>query len=299
VRYKFAEILLKQAKKDNKIILMTGDLGAHLFEPLREELGDRFINAGVAEHNMVTAAAGMAYVGFKPWIYSIAPFVTIKVLEEIRNDICLHNYNVKMVGLGGGYDYAIAGPTHHVLNDVALMMTLPHIKIYTPGFSEDLEGIVHKMSKENFPAYLRLTKAEKLDFSLSSYSGVRRLSKGKKLTVVVLGSIINRVIPAIIKFPKEIVDVWLVSEFPLRIPIELLQSIRKTKTVCVIEEHVQTGGLGHHFNHILRENKISFKHFVHLYAKGYISQRYGSRDFYLKESGLDKESIKKVIESLV
>src|SRR3990167_8515564 len=118
MRYKFADNLLKIAKKDKKIVLMTGDLGAHLFEPLREELGDRFINAGVAEHNMVTAAAGMAYAGLKPWIYSIAPFVTVKVLEEIRNDICLPNYNVKIIGLGGGYDYGIAGPTHHAINEI-------------------------------------------------------------------------------------------------------------------------------------------------------------------------------------
>ena len=299
MRYKFAETLQKLAKKDKKIILMTGDLGAHLFEPLQEELGDRFINAGVAEHNMVTAAAGMAYAGFKPWIYSIAPFVTIKVLEEIRNDICLHNYNVKIVGLGGGYDYAIAGPTHHVLNDVAVMMTLPNIKIYTPGFTEDLEKIINKIYQESSPAYLRLTKTESIGVALTPYAPVRRIIKGEKLTVVVLGSIINRVLPAILHLKKNLVDLWLVSEFPLQIPKKLFQSIKKTRIVCIVEEHIQTGGLGHHLNQLLVENKVSFKNFIHLYAKGYISHRYGSRDFYLKESGLDKESIKKTIESLI
>jgi len=299
MRYKFAETLLKIAKQDKKIILLTGDLGAHLFEPIRDVLKDRFINAGVAEHNMVTAAAGMAYVGFKPWIYSIAPFVTIKVMEEIRNDVCLHNYNVKIVGLGGGYDYGIAGPTHHVLNDVVVMLTLPKIRVYTPGFVEDLGSIIHKIYSEKVPSYLRLTKAEKANNLISDYAPTRRITKGEKLTVVVLGSIINRVLPAILHLRKNLVDLWLVSEFPLLIPKELFQSIKKTRLVCVVEEHVSTGGLGHHLNHILIENRISYKHFIHLYAKGYISHRYGSRDFYLKESGLDKDSIKKVIESLV
>lgn len=299
MRYKFAEVIEQIARKDDKTVFLTGDLGFHAFEKLRDNLGERFINAGVAEHNMVTSAAGMAYGGLKPWIYSIAPFVTIKVLEEIRNDICLPGYNVKIVGLGGGYDYGIAGPTHHVLNDVAIMMSLPQLKIYTPGFVEDLENIISKIYRDKSPAYLRLTKAEKTDVPISTYAAVRRITKGDKLTVVVFGSIINRVISAILNLQKNIVDLWLVSEFPLHIPKELFDSIKKTRMVCVVEEHVNIGGLGHHLNHILMENRVSFKHFVHLYAKGYISHRYGSRDFYLKESGLDKETITKTIENLI
>ena len=299
MRYKFGEVLEQIAKKDPRMVFMTGDLGFHTFEKLRANLGERFINAGVAEHNMVTAAAGMVYAGLKPWIYSIAPFVTVKVLEEIRNDVCLPNYNVKIVGLGGGYDYGIAGPTHHALNDVAIMMTLPNLKIYTPGIAEDLESIINKIYKENGPAYLRLTKAEKISAPISSYTGVRRIVTGEKLTVIVLSSIINRVLPAVLHIKENLVDLWLVSEFPLHIPKELFASIKKTRALCVVEEHVSAGGLGHQLNQILVENRVSFKHFIHLYAKGYISHRYGSRDFYLKESGLDKESIGKTIERLL
>jgi len=247
----------------------------------------------------VTAAVGMAYAGLRPWIYSIAPFVTVKVLEEIRNDVCLPNYNVKIVGLGGGYDYGIAGPTHHALNDIAIMMTLPNLKIYTPGIAEDLESIINKIYKESGPAYLRLTKAEKIDVSITPYVPVRRIIKGEKLTVVVLGSIINRVLPAALNLKKNAVDLWLVSEFPLHIPKELFASIKKTRALCVVEEHVSAGGLGHQLNQILVENRVSFKHFIHLFAKGYVSHRYGSRDFYLKESGLDEKSIARTIENLI
>ncbi|MBI2641438.1 transketolase [Candidatus Roizmanbacteria bacterium] len=292
MRYKFAEVFQRIAKKDKKIVFMTGDLGFHAFEKLRDELGERFINAGVAEHNMATAAAGMAYAGLKPWIYSIAPFVTIKVLEEIRNDICLPNHDVKIVGLGGGYDYGIAGPTHHAINDVGIMMTLPNMRIYAPGSAEDLEEIMKKMNKEKGPTYLRLTKAEKIPVAVSKYSPVRRIVTGNKVTVVVLGSILNRLLLA------KGVDVWLVSEMPFLIPQDLKKSIQKTKRVVVLEEHVEVGGLGHYFHHLLFENNIMVKKFLHLFAKGYISHRYGSRDFYLKENGLDKESIAKALMRL-
>src|SRR3989338_3456217 len=141
MRYLFGKYFQNIAEKDKKSIFMTGDLGFNAFEPLQEAIGARFINAGVAEHNMVTAAAGLAYAGFKPWIYSIAPFVSIKVLEEIRNDVSIPNNNVKIVGLGGGYDYAIAGPTHHILQDVSMILSLQNFKVYAPGFSEGIEEI--------------------------------------------------------------------------------------------------------------------------------------------------------------
>lgn len=293
MRYTFAKIVEKIAQKDKKTVFMTGDLGFHAFEKLRETMGKRFINAGVAEHNMVTAAAGMAYAGLKPWIYSIAPFVTVKVLEEIRNDVCLPNYNVKIVGLGGGFDYGIAGPTHHALSDVAVMMTLPNLKIYTPGFAEDMETIVNKIYKEEGPTYLRLTRAEKLPVAVPPYSPVRKIIAGNKATIIVLGSILNRLLPT------EEVDVWLVSEIPFSIPRELIKSIRKTGNVVVIEEHGETGGLGHYFHHLLWLNKIRVKKFIHLYAKGYISHRYGSRDFYLRENRLDSASIVKTLRAFI
>ncbi len=293
MRYKFAEIIKKIAKKDKRVVFMTGDLGFHAFESLRDSIGERFINAGVAEHNMITAAAGMAYAGLKPWVYSIAPFVTIKVLEEVRNDICLPNFNVKIVGLGGGYDYGIAGPTHHALNDVAIMMTLPNMKVYTPGFAEDLEQIVGKMYAEKGPAYLRLTKAEKMPVKISKYAQVRRIVKGDKATVVVLGSIINRLLPA------EGLDVWLVSEIPFTLSRELTESIKKTKNVVVVEEHGEMGGLGHYFHHMLFANKVPVKKFLHLHAKGYMSHKSGSRDFYLKENKLDAKSVTQTIRSLI
>jgi len=273
MRYLFAKYFEKIAQNDRRIIFLTGDLGFNAFEPLQETLGNRFINAGVAEHNMVTSAAGLAYGGFKPWIYSIAPFVSIKVLEEIRNDVCLHKANVKIIALGGGFDYAIAGPTHHGLEDVALISTLPNIQLYIPGFSQDIKPILTKMHTNKGPAYLRLTKAHETDVVVPDYQPLRQITQGDRITVVVLGSIIIEVIEALRNYPG--------------------------KRLCIIEEHVQIGGLGQFMSqHILNTSKSTEK-FIHLFVKGYKSGLYGSRDFYLKENQLDRKSIEKALKDFI
>lgn len=297
MRYIFAKRFLQLALKDKKLIFMTGDLGFNAFESLKSSLGERFINAGVAEHNMITAAAGLSYTGFAPWVYSIAPFVSIKVLEEIRNDICFAKRNVKIVALGGGYDYAIAGPTHHALEDVAAILTLPNIKVYIPGFSEDVIPIINKIYRDIGPSYLRLTKAVKIDLEPPTYQSCRRILAGNRVTVIVLGSIIAKVVEACKNLKG--VDLWLVTELPLEVNKELFNSIIKTKRVCVIEEHVASGGLGQILGHLIGTNKIGLKNFIHLYAKGHLSGKYGSREFYLKETGLDSKSIAKTLQIIL
>lgn len=298
MRYSFSEAFGKIAKRDKKIVFLTGDLGFNAFEGLQKELGLRFINAGVAEHNMVTAAAGLAYAGFKPWIYSIAPFVSIKVLEEIRNDICLTGANVKIVGLGGGYDYAIAGPTHHATEDVGAILTLPNIKVYAPGFYQDVETVVKKIYEEDGPAYLRLTRAEETGIEVPAFRAFRRLKSGNKITVIALGSIINKVVEACSRF-KSGLDLWVVSEIPFELKGGLEASIKRNKIVCIVEEHRATGGLGQYLARQLALKNIKLNKFIHLYARGYTSKKYGSRDFYLKESGLDSESIADSLRSLL
>jgi len=298
MRYVFAETLNKIAKKDKKIVFLTGDLGFNTFETLRKDLGKRFINAGVAEQNMVTVAAGLAYCGFSPWIYSITPFVTIKVLEQLRNDVCFNKLNVKVVGLGGGYDYEVAGPSHHDLEDVGILSALPNMRVYAPAVIEDISIVVRKMHKENGPTYLRLAKARKIAIPLEKYDECRHVLEGKRITVVTLGTIIDKAIEVTLELNKKnkVVDLWSICKLPLDLPQGLLNSIRRTKCLCIVEEHVETGGLGQFISRILHLKEIPIKHFIHFYAKGYLSKRTGNRDFYLKESGLDKDNIIEVLK---
>ncbi len=108
--------LVKHATRSD-FAFLTGDLGFGALEPLREVAGDRFINTGIAEQNMISVASGLGRIGFAPWVYSIAPFIYARPFEQIRNDICLHRLPVCLIGNGGGYGYGVMGATHHALED--------------------------------------------------------------------------------------------------------------------------------------------------------------------------------------
>jgi len=130
MRKEFADAIIKVARANEKLVFMTGDLGFMALEPVKEAMGERFINTGVAEQNMASMAASLAAEGFIPFIYSISPFITLRPYEQLRNDICLHNLGVKVIANGGGYGYGIMGSTHHNIEDIGCMRILPNMKVY-------------------------------------------------------------------------------------------------------------------------------------------------------------------------
>mgnify|MGYP001810792605 CR=1 FL=1 len=156
MRKEFSAAIEKLALADESILFITGDLGYNALENLQEKLGRRFINAGVAEQNMVGVAAGMAYKGFKVFCYSIAPFAVYRCLEQFRNDACLHNLPVFLVGNGGGYGYGIMGSTHHAIEDLACLSSLQNVKTWIPAFSDEVEPVLTQIVQEKRPAYMRL-----------------------------------------------------------------------------------------------------------------------------------------------
>src|SRR4051794_10755398 len=143
--------------RDSAAMFITGDLGFNALEGLAAKLGKRFINAGVAEQSMMGLAAGLALTGMRPWVYSIAPFATYRCLEQIRNDICLHNLPVRIVGNGGGYTYGVMGTTHHALEDLAVLKVLPNMKLFFPCSNNHVAAAVGQMNELSGPSYLRLS----------------------------------------------------------------------------------------------------------------------------------------------
>src|SRR5215213_9113855 len=133
MRTAFLEALLDVARADERVWLLTGDLGFSVLEPFAKELPQRYVNVGVAEQNMAGVAAGIAHSGAVVFIYSIANFPTFRCLEQIRNDICYPGLNVRIVSVGGGLGYGPAGYTHHGVEDVAIMRVLPGITVMSPG----------------------------------------------------------------------------------------------------------------------------------------------------------------------
>lgn len=296
----FIKELKNIALKDKNVFFLTGDLGFNAFEDIRDSLGERFINAGVAEQNMISVAAGLAAAGLEPWVHSIASFLTLKTVEQVRNDICHNNLRVKLMGFGGGYGYGIMGETHHILEDIAIYSALPNIKIYVPAFSEDIPIVVSAMHNELSPSYVRLNLVPKTTIKLPQYSAVRQVSKGDMVTVIVLGPLVHNVLLALSQFNKEhIADVFCISELPIKIPHRVFHSIEKNKRLLIVEEHTSSGGLGEIIFSSLGKNKFTAEKYIHLFAKGYISHRYGDHAYHQTENDLNPAGIYRNIKKLL
>ena len=160
MRLQFCDAMVARAV-DARMRFLTGDLGFMALEPLQAAMGLRFINAGVAEQNMMSVAAGLARQHFEVWAYSIAPFCYARPFEQIRNDIAFHRLPVKLVGNGGGYGYGVMGPTHHAIEDYGVLLCLPNLSVFVPVFDEDLAAVVPRAGASERAAYLRLGRGEK------------------------------------------------------------------------------------------------------------------------------------------
>jgi transketolase len=241
---------------EKSFVFFTGDLGFMALEPLQRAMGGRFINAGVAEQNMISVAAGTASAGEQCWTYSIAPFVYARPFEQIRNDVCLHDFDVKLVGNGGGYGYGVMGATHHAIEDYGVLCTLQNMRVHVPAFADDLAPIVARMHADRHPAYLRLGRCEKpKDWELPPYAPWRRLLSGDSGVLVAVGPGAGGLLAAACVLAEDDrPEIWVASELPLRaetIPPACLDRIRQTGALFVWEEHVAQGGAGQMLTHLL------------------------------------------------
>jgi len=275
-------------------VFLTGDLGYGALEPLREALGRRFINAGVAEQNMVSVAAGLARSGMRPWVYSIAPFVYARPYEQIRNDVCLHRLPVVLVGNGGGYGYGVMGASHHALEDYGALLCLPHLRAYVPAFDQDVSAQVEMLFSVSHPAYLRLGASEEpAGAVIPTYTPWRRLQEGPGWLVLVTGPLVGSIWNGVGALAGDLrPTVWVLTELPCDpIPAEFLADMRKARGLLLVEEHVEQGGLAQNLALALLAAGNLPARFAARSAQGYLTGRYGSQAFHRRECGLDAASI--------
>jgi transketolase len=255
-------------------------------------MGDRFINAGVAEQNMVAVAAGLARCGLRPWLYSIAPFLYARAFEQIRNDLCLPGYPAVLVGNGGGYGYGVMGSTHHALEDYGVLLTLSGLRVYIPAFDSDVPEAIGLAMNGGNPAYLRLGLSEQPGWlSPPPFEPWRRILPGTGPTVAIAGALAGGIAAAVREAGLN-ADIWLVSELPFGgVPPEFVASIRRSGLLMIVEEHVAAGGFGQMLCHALLTAGEPPKRVIHRCALGYVSGLYGSQRFHRAECGLDAASI--------
>ncbi len=297
MRNQFAAAIERLARQDDKIVFITGDLGYNALENVVEALGPRFINAGVAEQNMVGMAAGMAYRGYKVFCYSIAPFAVYRCLEQFRNDVCLHKMPVFLVGNGGGYGYGIMGSSHHAIEDLACLSSLQNVNTYIPAFADEVDPMLDQIVAEAGPAYLRLGAGPNTPDGSETFGTFKHIVRPEAPlgTVVALGPVAANVLTALQDgLLTGQFDVYTATNLPLHLPADLAHRWAG-KPLLVVEEHVSIGGLAQQLSVQLLTYGAVPSHFVSLSAQGYPNGLYGDQKYHQQLSGLDPANIARLL----
>ena len=298
MRKDFVNLLAKKAAADPRVILLVGDLGFGVMEDFKKRLPKQFFNAGVAEGNMVGIAAGLALSGFTPVCYTIGTFMSLRPLEQIRDDVCVSNLSVKFVGIGAGYGYSIYGPTHHSNDDIAMFRPLPNMVIFSPADPQELKAVFRAAFGYRGPVYIRLPRRSVEPI----YSRPPRFSLGKAIMVkpgkdhyiFATGTMVTNALEAARHLDSLGSRVGVIS-FPTIKPIDkglITRVAAKAKTILTLEPHSIIGGLGTAVAEILSEQKakVKFKRlgypdqFVHVAG----SEQYLEKKFRLDTPGVVK-----------
>lgn len=302
----YGEAMLEIAKKDSRIVAVTADLAdsTRLF-PFREKFPDRFFDVGVSEQAAVGIAAGLAHVGFIPFVSSFGVFIPGRAFDHIRVSVALNNANVRLIGSHLGLSNHADGATAQAIEDIALMRSLPNITIISPVDSLELKKSMHALVSFVGPVYLRMSRAQSPIITEAStpftIGKAAILKKGDDLTIVGCGPILSQVLFVANELENENISVEVVNMSTIK-PLDektLLNSITKTGKTLTIEEHSIFGGLGEAVAHVLSENMPS-----PLKIMG-IRDRFGqsgrSQEELYSEYSLDRKSIiseiKKMLES--
>jgi transketolase len=249
MRSAFAQTLLDLAEADERIVLLTGDLGFAVLEPFAERFPDRFWNVGVAEQNMVGVATGLAEAGYTPYVYSIATFASMRGYEFVRNGPILHELPVRVVGIGGGMDYGHNGVTHYALEDAGIMRVQPGIAVVAPADPEQTRAALPSIQQLPGPVYLRLGKESQpvpgLDgrFALGR---AERIGEGSDVVLVALGGMAATAVEAAALLADDGVDasVLVVSSLNPAPTEDLVEALADVPLALSAEAHYVNGALG-------------------------------------------------------
>lgn len=255
MRDTFVKTLIEEAKKNKNIELITGDLGFGVLKPYWEALPDQFTNAGIAEQNMTTVAAGMALEGKTVFTYSIGNFPTLRCLEQIRNDCAYHNSNVKIVCVGGGFVYGSLGMSHMATEDIAIMRALPNVTVICPGDLVEAECATRAIVNTPGTCYMRLGRGgEKRihdrieDFHIGKAIKVRESIKeeNNRIAVFSTGAILDETTEACDELIRNGYSIEQYSLHTVK-PIDketLMKCVKECRYIFTVEEHNVIGGLG-------------------------------------------------------
>ncbi len=250
MRNAFADEMTNLARQDERVVLLSGDIGNTLFDKFKQVDARRFFNCGVAEANMMGVAAGMALSGMRPVVYTITPFTTTRCFEQIRVDVCYHNAAVVIVGTGSGLSYAELGPTHHSLEDIAILRSLPGMRVMAPCDTTEIRFALRAAINQGGPAYIRIGKKGEPnihhrlpELKIGKAAVVRT---GTDIALLGAGTIMPEVLKAADLLAAAGVSAEVVSFHTIK-PLDhayLAAAATRIKLFATVEEHGLIGGLG-------------------------------------------------------
>lgn len=305
MRNVFLKHVFHAAQANPAIVLLTGDLGFGALEDFQRQLPRQFFNAGAAEANMIGVAAGLALSGRKVFVYSIAPFITLRVYEQLRNDLCHHRLDVNLIATGGGFSYGVQGRSHNIMEDLAVMRALPHMKVLIPADRAEAEAASRIVLETSGPTYLRLGKhLGDLHPAVPAVTLGRGVvvRPGRDLTLVGIGNIMNVVQEVGRQLAQRGYSARIISLLSLKPLDEALirQAAEETRAVFTIEEHSFHGGLGGAVAEVLMESPLPGRTIFRRFALPEESHEgIGSQDYLRQRYHLSAETISRSILELL
>jgi transketolase len=250
MRNAFADEVTQLAAGDPRVMLLSGDIGNRLFDKLRAQSPQQFMNCGVAEANMMGVAAGMGLCGLRPIVYTITPFTTTRCLEQIRVDVAYHKSPVIIVGTGSGLSYAGLGPTHHSLEDFAIFRAIPNLQVLAPWDAPSLRSLLKQALSSGQPTYMRIGKKGENELApaeqVPAIGKGLRLREGADVCIVAVGTVASEALTAAELLRRRGINAEVVLSHTVKpTPVTLFEQITsRFNAVVSVEEHSRIGGFG-------------------------------------------------------
>ncbi|KQZ01896.1 transketolase [Pseudolabrys sp. Root1462] len=282
MRNAFADELTKLGDDDERVVMLSGDIGNRLFDKFKDKHPTRFFNCGVAEANMTGLAAGLAMNGLRPVTYTITPFVTTRCLEQIRTDVCYHDVPVTVVAVGAGLAYAGLGPTHHACEDIAFLRALPNLVVISPGDAWEVRAALRAVMKQEHPAYIRMGKKGEPKIHQGPIENFQigkaiTIAEGRDVCLLSHGNMLPEAVEAGKLLEAKGKSARVVS-FHTAKPLDeacIAEALNKFKLVVTLEEHSLIGGFGSAVAEWTVDNGCDTRKLM----------RIGTPDKFFKESG--------------
>jgi transketolase len=302
MRAAFSDALVSLAEADPNVVLLTGDHGYALFDDFRRECPEQYVNAGIAEQNMVGMAAGLARTGFRPFVYGLSAFIPVRVVEQIKLDIAHDKLPVVLIGDGAGFVYSHLGTSHQSTEDIACTRAIPDLSVYSPADRFEMLACMKQAYQAKAPVYLRMGKSDRGDVHTSlpqaAVGDLLEVHPGHvgSMAFIATGSLLRTALDiAETSYPNA--AVWS-APFIKPINSEQVAAICKQSTqVVVIEEHSVLGGLGSVIAEI--SSALAPVRILRVGVQDRFSHHCGNYAYLLKEHELDRAAIEERIGSFV